>query len=147
MSLTKKLIVIIPILWLGFLLSISFMEAWLKFQAEGVTQTIGLSIGRLVFAALNKIEILFLIVLLVSSYKRYWHLKQKTLKRILISLFVILLLQTFHLLPILDQRANLIINGENLPTTYFHFYYVLLEVVKVILLCVFTHQTLTKYYG
>ncbi len=147
MSLTKRLIIIIPILWLGFLLSISFMEAWLKFQAEGVTQTIGLSIGRLVFGALNKIEILFLIVLLVSSYKRYWRLKQKTLKHILISLFVILLLQTFHLLPILDQRADLIINGENSPTSYFHFYYVFLEVIKVILLSVFAHQTLTKHNG
>jgi len=45
---------------MGFVLSISFMEAWLKFQAEGVTQAIGLSIGRLVFGALNKVEWFFL---------------------------------------------------------------------------------------
>jgi len=54
MSFSQRVGVTIPILWLGFVLSISFMEAWLKFQAEGVTQVIGLSIGRLVFGVLNK---------------------------------------------------------------------------------------------
>ncbi len=145
MSLIRRLIIIVPLLWLGFVLSISFMEAWLKFQAEGITQIIGLNIGKLVFGALNKAEILFVSVLLVSSYKTYWSLKKKTLKRILISLTIILLLQTSHLLPILDIRANLIINGETPSASYFHFYYVFLEVLKVILLCVFSHQTLTRY--
>jgi hypothetical protein len=36
---------------IGFLGAISFMEAWLKFKAPGVTLPI--SIGRLVFSALN----------------------------------------------------------------------------------------------
>ena len=57
MTFSKKILIVTPILWLGFVLSISFMEAWLKFQAEGVTQIIGLSIGRLVFNALNKVEL------------------------------------------------------------------------------------------
>ena len=36
-------------LWIGFVSAISFMEAWLKFRAPGVTLTLGLGIGRLVF--------------------------------------------------------------------------------------------------
>jgi len=145
MSFKRRTTIIISVLWLGFVLSISFMEAWLKFQAEGVTQVIGLSIGKLVFDALNKVEIFFLILLLVSSFKRYWYLPKNTLKYTLIALIIIVLLQTFHLLPILDQRADMIIQGEQLSPSYFHFYYVVLEICKVIMLSLFIHLTLTKY--
>ncbi|MDY0090288.1 MAG: hypothetical protein RBR78_07970, partial [Flavobacteriaceae bacterium] len=46
-------------LWIGFVCAISFMEAWLKFRAPGVTIPLGLGIGRLVFNALNKVEWIF----------------------------------------------------------------------------------------
>ena len=39
--------------WIGFVCAISFLEAWLKFRAPGVTVPIGLGIGRLVFGALK----------------------------------------------------------------------------------------------
>ncbi len=44
--------------WLGMVLAISFIEAPLKFRAPGVTLQIGLGIGRLVFRALNGVELL-----------------------------------------------------------------------------------------
>ena len=46
----------IAFIWAGFVCAISFMEAWLKFRAPGVTLPVGLSIGRLIFSALNKVE-------------------------------------------------------------------------------------------
>jgi len=47
------------------------MEAWLKFQAEGcLHKIIGLSIGRLVFGVLNKVELFFMVVLLSVSLKK-----------------------------------------------------------------------------
>ncbi|EMY80532.1 hypothetical protein pgond44_11126 [Psychroflexus gondwanensis ACAM 44] len=147
MSFSQRVGVTIPILWLGFVLSISFMEAWLKFQAEGVTQVIGLSIGRLVFGVLNKVELFFMIALLFSTLKAYGFKINKTLKTILISLLVILLAQTFYLLPMLDQRAVMIIDGTIPDSTYLHFYYVFLELLKVILLAIFSHQMLSKYKG
>lgn len=145
MSLKRRIIIVISVLWLGFVLSISFMEAWLKFQAEGVTLAIGLGIGKLVFGALNKVEIFFLILLLISSFKRYWYLPKKILKYTLIGLVIIVFLQTFHLLPILDQRADMIIRGEQPSPSYFHFYYVVLEICKVFMLSLFIHLTLAKY--
>jgi uncharacterized membrane protein (DUF485 family) len=36
-------------LCIGFVGAISFMEAWIKFRAPGVTLSIGLGIGKLVF--------------------------------------------------------------------------------------------------
>jgi len=49
----NTLIIAITFIWIGFIGAISFMEAWLKFQAPGVTTELGLSIGQLVFKALN----------------------------------------------------------------------------------------------
>ena len=36
----------VSFIWLGFVGAISFMEAWLKFCAPGVTRPIGLGIGK-----------------------------------------------------------------------------------------------------
>src|SRR5690554_1127105 len=47
---------IVVFVWIGFVCAISFMEAWLKFRAPGIILALGLGIGRLVFAALNKVE-------------------------------------------------------------------------------------------
>jgi uncharacterized membrane protein (DUF485 family) len=55
-------------LWIGFVCAISFMEAWLKFRAPGVNLQIGLGIGRLVFNALNKVEWVFAIALMISLF-------------------------------------------------------------------------------
>ncbi|MFF3252934.1 hypothetical protein ACFYWP_18430 [Actinacidiphila glaucinigra] len=42
--------------WLGMVLGISFLEAPLKFRAEGIAVPLGLGIGRIVFRALNRVE-------------------------------------------------------------------------------------------
>jgi len=130
----KKILIVIPILWLGFILSISFMEAWLKFQAEGVTLSIGLSIGRLVFGALNKVEIFFFLIILIVIRRMYFEIGKKATRNIMISLLAILLAQTFHLLPVLNSRAEIIISGLEPSFSYFHFYYVSLEITKVLIL-------------
>jgi len=65
MSFAQRVSITIPILWLGFVLSISFMEAWLKFQAEGVTQNIDPNIGR-------KVAIFFMKGLFVLTFKIHW---------------------------------------------------------------------------
>ncbi len=123
-----------PILWLGFLLSISFMEAWLKFQAVGITQQIGLSIGKLIFGVLNKVELFFFLVIAIVAFSQQHQMNKKIKRNVLLLLGTVLFLQTFYLLPILDGRADMIINGEEPAVSYFHFYYVALEVLKVILL-------------
>jgi len=50
---------------------------------------------------------------------------------------LLVLIQTWWLLPALDQRAELIIQGKLLPASNVHFYYVGMEVVKVVSLFIF----------
>lgn len=127
---SHKLIVVCALLWTGFVCAISFMEAWLKFKALGVTREIGLAIGRLVFSALNKVEIFLAIVLLLALVKLP---KAPISKNIgLYAACPILLLQTVYLLPQLDERADQIINCVEVGPSYLHFVYVLLECIKVL---------------
>ena len=55
--------VAVTFVWLGMVLAISFLEAPLKFRAPNVTLQIGLGIGRLVFRALNTVEVGFALVI------------------------------------------------------------------------------------
>jgi uncharacterized membrane protein (DUF485 family) len=129
------LAIIFTFLWIGFVCAISFMEAWLKFQANGVTLSIGLGIGQLVFSALNKVEWVFALAILIQ-YVASRKLLSFTQGFFYIPLSI-LILQTFWLLPDLDARAELIIKGQIAPSSYLHFYYIALEVIKVICLTIF----------
>ena len=122
----------VPFVWFGLLGGISFLEAPLKFQAPGITIPLGLGIGRLVFFALNKIEIV-LAILMIFSY-----VKAKPKNRFpLVSFAVVaflLFLETVWLLPVLDARAVRIVGGETVPDSNLHLIYIAFDAVKFILL-------------
>jgi len=119
-------------IWVGFVCAISFMEAWLKFQAPGVTLGIGLGIGRLVFAALNKVEWVLFLASAICLFP--WKAEKRSVQVLLFVLAVLLLAQTFWMLPALDARAALHIAGATVPPSNMHFCYVVAEVVKVVTL-------------
>lgn len=131
------ILLVCSVLWIGFILAISFMEAWLKFKAPGITLPLGLGIGRLVFFVLNKIEWVFAIVLIIHLIINRNNFE---ITFILVSSFllVILLLQTFWLLPLLDTRAELHIQGKNVPDSFLHLYYVIAEFLKLLALIIIT---------
>ncbi len=130
------LALICTFLWVGFVCAISFMEAWLKFRAPGINLPLGLGIGRIVFSALNKVEWVFALVIIINIL---WNspdiLKWQNLS--FVVPLILLLIQTFWLLPALDARAELHIQGLLVPPSNLHFYYVGMEVVKVAGLTIF----------
>jgi hypothetical protein len=124
----------VPFIWFGLVGGISFMEAPLKFQAPNVTLALGLGIGRLIFFALNKIEILLAILLLISL------VKVKPKGKLPLVLFVIiallLILETVWLLPVLDARATEVISGITPPYSNLHIVYIVFDAIKFISLFV-----------
>ncbi|CRX37937.1 hypothetical protein [Estrella lausannensis] len=122
------LLVMAIFLWIGFVCSISFMEAWVKFRTPNMTLPVGLAIGKVVFAALNKVEWVFAGVIAFITFYRGAGGKRSVLVGIPIA---ILLIQTFYLLPVLNARADALSQGLSLPQSYGHFYYIFVEVVKV----------------
>jgi hypothetical protein len=118
----------IPFIWLGMVVALSFVEAPLKFKAPDITLSLGLGIGRLVFAALNRIEIVCVIVLLAAYLAGS---ATRTMAVFFGITAVIKLLQAFWLMPALDERTVFIISGVTPPPSPLHLCFVVLEVVKV----------------
>jgi hypothetical protein len=114
--------------WLGMVLGISFLEASLKFRAPGVTVQLGLGIGRVVFAALNRVEIglgLVLVVALVIGPRpaaALW---------VTGALALLLTVQLTVVRPVLNRRSDLVLAGADAPHSRAHLAYIGLEVLKV----------------
>ena len=120
--------------WLGMVLAISFLEAPLKFRAPGVTLPLGLGIGRVVFAALNRVEALFaaaLVACLVAG--------PRTVAAVVLgaAVVLVLLVQLVAVRPALTRRSDRVLAGETGPRSHAHFGYIGLEVLKVAALVAF----------
>jgi len=125
--------VAVTFVWLGMVLAISFLEAPLKFRAPNVTLQIGLGIGRLVFRALNTVEVGFalVIVALVAA--------GPTPARIAAAFSVAvaaLAIQLLAVRPRLTRRSDQVLAGLDAPRSRAHYAYVGFEVVKVVALVV-----------
>lgn len=124
---------VITLIWLGFVGAISFLEAPIKFRAPGVALPQALSIGRLVFHALNRMEwisaALSWLVLL-----RMQVVRTRGTALLLGAVTAILLFQTFILLPTLDVYAVQIMEGGKPGSSWHHLAYIIADVTKVMLL-------------
>lgn len=137
---------IISFVWLGFVLAISFMEAPVKFSTPSLTLPVGLDVGRHVFFALNKVELVFLAVtILLFFFSRI----QFAVLIFCFLLAVILLLQTFWLLPQLSARVDIYLRGDIPAESNIHIIYIVMDAIKVILIFLlgwFQIKNLTKNY-
>ena len=122
----------IPFIWFGAVAAISFMEAPLKFTAPNITLPLGLGIGYIVFHALNKVEIVLAILMLISIIFARPEKKSGVILFAIIG--VILILQTVWLFPLLDERTMKVIKGTAQPYSYLHIYYIVFDATKLILL-------------
>jgi len=119
--------------WLGMVLGISFLEAPLKFRAPGVTLQLGLGIGRLVFRALNSVEVVLAVTVAVA-------LVAGSPARATVAAYVVtaaaLVVQLLVVRPRLGRRSDAVLAGADAPRSRAHLGYVALELVKVVALVV-----------
>jgi hypothetical protein len=123
-----ELAVAATFVWLGMVVGISFLEAPLKFRAPGVTLPIGLGIGRLVFRALNAVEAVLAVLVVVG-------LLAGSPGRAAVVAFLVaaaaLVVQVLAVRPFLSRRSDAVLAGEDGPRSRAHLWYVGLELVKV----------------
>lgn len=133
MSTGPAIAVAFTFIWLGMVLAISFLEAPLKFRAPNVTLQIGLGIGRLVFRALNTLEVGFALVIVAIVAAG------PTPVRIAVAFSVAvgaLAIQLIAVRPRLTRRSDQVLAGLNAPRSRGHYVYVGLEAVKAVALVV-----------
>ena len=98
-SLTLRLV--IPAIWLGMIIAISFLETPLKFQAPGITLELGLGIGRLVFFAMNMTALVLVTILTLAMIRPRASRLQRGL---LIGLWAVLLTEVLIIFVIVTAR-------------------------------------------
>jgi hypothetical protein len=122
----------IVFVWLGMVLGISFLEAPLKFRAPGITIPLGVGIGRLVFRALNLVEGVFALALVVTIALAWppapW------VAALVVGLVVVLAIGAGVLRPRMDARVRRGELSDGQPRHSLHIGFVVLECVKVLLL-------------
>lgn len=132
---TRWLLPAFYFIWAGMILGVSFIATPVKFHAVGLTLPVALAVGKVTFHLFCLIEWgVFLCIVTLIGFSGF------TRKNLLgtAPLFIILLLQTFWLLPILDVRIDAIITGASEHTSpgYMHWIYIISECVKVLLVVI-----------
>lgn len=128
-------------LWVGITVGISLIATPVRFTAQSITRPIALDVGRVVFAALNKAELVALVLLLiivrVAGLARKWW-------AFCALLALIVLAQGAWLIPELAARTDIIMAGGEPPPSYAHAIYSSLELAKIGLLLFVGFSALTE---
>jgi Domain of unknown function (DUF4149) len=120
-------------LWAGVLIGVSFLAAPAKFDAPGLSLPLALEVGRREFGALNLTELAFAVVsLALAAYAR----PERAIWLGLALAAATVVLQWLWLLPALDARAEMIIEGATPEPAPWHALYIGAEIVKLLALLV-----------
>lgn len=114
--------------WFGMTAGVSLLATPVRFSAPSITRPVALDVGRVVFSALNRAELIALILLLIvlrtSGRARRWWAVGATLA-------LIVFIQSVWLLPELAERTQIVISGAEPPPSFVHGAYSILELSKL----------------
>jgi hypothetical protein len=131
----------VSFVWFGMSAGISLLETPVKFTAPTITREIALDVGRVVFTALNKAEIVALILLLILV-----RVSGRT-RQLLAACFAVALIQIAQatwLLPELSTRAQQIVEGIEPAPSAAHGTYAVLQLLKLALLLYIGFRSMTS---
>jgi len=116
------------LIWLGMVLAISFLEAPLKFRADGLELRVGLAIGRIVFRALNIAEVIWAVVIAICLTIAGPSGPVLVLAAVTA---VLLAVQLLVVRPRLNRRSARVLAGQEAPRSRAHHAYIGLEALKL----------------
>ena len=136
----RAMMLILPAIWIGLIIGISFIEAPLKFTAPGITIPLGLGIGRRVFLAMNIVEVVLAIILLtalISLWRSNKTLVITNFSAMRLYTFIavaMLVLKTAIIRPLLAVETDAVLAGTSEGGSPTHYYYIGVEVILFIAL-------------
>lgn len=131
--LKNSIILLLLCLMTGVFITVSFIETPMKFQVQGITLPVALDLGKLMFGISTKIQCGAMVIILgIMILYRKNHTKYDFTA--IIVLLLILILEKFWMLPVLDARATLLSAGKPVEPTKLHDYFIYAETVKAAVL-------------
>ncbi|KAB1643960.1 hypothetical protein [Gulosibacter chungangensis] len=123
--------IILPAIWIGMIIAIDLIEAPLKFQAPGITIPLGLGIGRLVFLAMNIVELVLAVLMAISLWKPRADRRTWSLYGALVVMFAV---KMTIIRPLLAQHTNAVLAGTSEGGSTTHYFYIAADAVIAFLL-------------
>lgn len=119
--------------WFGMTAGISLLATPVRFGVSSMSRPVALDVARSVFQALNKAELMALVLLLIvvrisERAARWWG--------VCAVLALIVIAQSAWLLPELSARTDLVMSGGTPEPSYLHATYSVLELAKLAILFV-----------
>jgi hypothetical protein len=121
----------IAFIWFGLTAGISLLATPVRFASGAMTRPVALDVSRIVFAALNKAELMALIILLIFV-RMTGRAKELWIACGLLAL--ILIAQSSWLLPELSARTDQILAGIEPAASFAHGAYSIMELSKLLIL-------------
>lgn len=140
----RALMLILPAVWVGLIIGISFIEAPLKFTAPGITIPLGLGIGRRVFLAMNITEVVLAVLLLIALVSLWRSQKMQTIgsfnamRRYSFLALAMLLIKTAIIRPLLAVETDAVLEGASAGGSATHYYYIVVEAILFVALVLLT---------
>ncbi|HZA65466.1 MAG TPA: hypothetical protein VE592_00875 [Geminicoccaceae bacterium] len=133
LELARSGLVVVILLWAGVVIGVSLLAAPAKFMAPGLSLPVAMEIGQREFHTLNVVETgLAVVALALAAPSR----PGRTIWLGLGLAAVLVIAQGLWLLPVLDARAEIIIDGGTPPDAPWHAIYVGAELSKLLVLLV-----------
>lgn len=124
--------IVLPAVWMGLILGLSFIETPLKFLAPGITTPLGLGIGRLVFIALSVAGWTILVILTLIAQARPRETRGGWM--LIGGMWIIMAVESFVIRPALAARSDVIIAGGDPGESWLHYGYIVAELLLLIAL-------------
>jgi len=117
--------------WAGLIVGVSFIATPAKFLAPSIDLPTALDVGRSTFFVLKWLEAALICALIVHLIRQPCRV---ALRFSCCALILLTAVQYLALLPVLDARVELILNGETPDDSNLHHVYVVLELIRISLL-------------
>ena len=122
----------ISAIWMGLILGVCFYAAPIKFTAEDVPTSELLKVGKVTFQGFTYVEFIMFALLCILAFSR----RTKVATAFLVTLFVMLVIQKFLILPVLDEALDKTVAGTPTREHGLHWLYAIMDGIKVIMLMV-----------
>lgn len=143
LAVARSSLILLLAIWAGVVVGVSFLATPAKFLAPSLPMEVALDVGRHTFAILAWVE---LGLAAIASLLCWRSQANAFLVSGVSALWIIVLLERFWLLPLLDERVTLYLSGTPSPPSPHHSLFIAFEALKVVICLLCAAKALREFH-